>query len=858
MIINFLQTRNPPVLPCLHHRPHQSLVDAEGKPSTFADDIETLRGFGKANKESTAQLLFQFFRRYAHEIDFDKHVISVREGSLILKETKKWHLMQNNCLCVEEPFNTKRNLGNTVDDISFRGVHLELRRAFDLLSQANLKECCEQYIFPAVEEKIWSKPEPQPRPVLSRSHSQSGRAGKNAGNGSRGGHTTSRHRAGNQNRRASSAAVTNHMAFKSNVLPQALSNGLVSNERASGQQIQAQLLREMNYLQAQEAQLRLQLHQREQANIRLRLTAQSQGQMHQARGPIYPHHLNLEGLAHHNDQYPGPMSAPLRNEYPVFGLLSSNRPGQRTVAPPTFPAVRTNPSSPSMVPAKLVLPEVRRGLHRSTTTDNNSGILRSHSQPPSDMRVHAQAARPSQTLSAYPAPQGSILGFNSLHQLQQVYLQNQQLTEMQQANAFAAMSPSLKSTRADYRGDERNTRPPEYIGYYVEPSPLTRPHHLSNFPPSAPYNDLAQFSRGVSPSMTRLRSHSSRSPSPSSFASGDKSLSFYSAASVQMNSLVSRRSADGVPTRRSGPIIIDGSGETSVEYGTPSESHFTYYSMTASDAASLSEDSVVENSHTPPGPIPGSLEQLDSFSLDQPADLTPSYPKQNNLQFGDFFVHHTEHRGLGSDIKKGGLAEMDAPSKPSFRNSPAEITTNGLGINLEEQQSATPAMVNGHSSPPKTHNSIKAIPTFGMSKSPPNPDHLPVLKPMPLLSPVREVRTPSPTATRNSTVDLSSKSAHSRSVSALSRKDLNPLPFASVTNGKGKASTCQGQELKVNGMNGYHDLGDERLSSGLNSPMGNQIVPSGWQQTGKKGKKSKSKGSISSLTELASEERKGG
>lgn len=175
MILSFLQTRNPPVLPCLHQRPHQRLIGADGKPSAFADDLETLRSFGRKNKESLGELLFHFFRRYAHELDYERNVISIREGKLISKEEKKWHLMQNNRLCVEEPFNTERNLGNTADDISFRGVHLELRRAFDLVAEAKFGECLEQFVFPAVEEKIWEKPPPKPPPVLTRSQSQSGR-----------------------------------------------------------------------------------------------------------------------------------------------------------------------------------------------------------------------------------------------------------------------------------------------------------------------------------------------------------------------------------------------------------------------------------------------------------------------------------------------------------------------------------------------------------------------------------------------------------------------------------------------------------------------------------------------------------
>lgn len=106
-------------------------------------------------------------------MEYEKKVVSVREGKLISKEGKKWHLMQNNRLCVEEPFNTERNLGNTADDTSFRGIHLELRRAFDLVKEAKFDECLEEYVFPATEEKIREKPPPKPPPVLTRSRSQS-------------------------------------------------------------------------------------------------------------------------------------------------------------------------------------------------------------------------------------------------------------------------------------------------------------------------------------------------------------------------------------------------------------------------------------------------------------------------------------------------------------------------------------------------------------------------------------------------------------------------------------------------------------------------------------------------------------
>ncbi|KAG6003157.1 hypothetical protein E4U21_002311 [Claviceps maximensis] len=206
------QIRNPPVLPALHQMPYK-LPKSDGTVSDFADNLKKIKGFGNKNKSSSAELLFQFFRFYAHEFDYDKHVLSVRQGKLVTKQEKKWNYAINNQLCVEEPFNVSRNLGNTVDEYSFRGIHLELRRAFDLLSQAKLEEACEQYVFPKEEERVWTRPPPQPRPVLLRSSSQthSGRGGRGNYRGGRHhnnnnhNHNHNFHRNGGSNRRASSS-----------------------------------------------------------------------------------------------------------------------------------------------------------------------------------------------------------------------------------------------------------------------------------------------------------------------------------------------------------------------------------------------------------------------------------------------------------------------------------------------------------------------------------------------------------------------------------------------------------------------------------------------------------------------------
>ncbi|KAG0634935.1 hypothetical protein HOY80DRAFT_490445 [Tuber brumale] len=203
MILNFLQTRDPPILPALHQRPHKKRPPINGVDISFDDDIETLKGFGHNNKETLGELLFAFFKKYGHELDYEKKVISVRHGKLLSKEEKNWQYLQNNRLCVEEPFNFTRNLGNTADDSSVRGLHLEFRRAHKILSEdADLAAVCEQYEFPPGEPHT-SVPIQQPahRPVvtLSRGYpNHKSRGGYNNNRGNRPQHYMNGNRNGNR------------------------------------------------------------------------------------------------------------------------------------------------------------------------------------------------------------------------------------------------------------------------------------------------------------------------------------------------------------------------------------------------------------------------------------------------------------------------------------------------------------------------------------------------------------------------------------------------------------------------------------------------------------------------------------
>lgn len=147
MVINFLQMRNPPILPVLHQ-----MVKGEDE-SAFCTDVESLRGFGSKNHESLGGLLFAFFRHYAVEFDYEEQVVSVRHGRYLDKREKGWNTGRNRqSLCVEEPFNVARNLGNSADEASVKGLINEFRRAFHLLLEhASLDLICEPY-RPALQE----------------------------------------------------------------------------------------------------------------------------------------------------------------------------------------------------------------------------------------------------------------------------------------------------------------------------------------------------------------------------------------------------------------------------------------------------------------------------------------------------------------------------------------------------------------------------------------------------------------------------------------------------------------------------------------------------------------------------------
>ncbi|KAI0118372.1 hypothetical protein GGR51DRAFT_214416 [Nemania sp. FL0031] len=379
MIIAFLQLRHPPVLPALHQRPHQKLPRQDGKVAAFADDIDKLKGFGEKNGSTLGELLFEFFRFFAHEFDYSTNALSVRLGKLITKNEKKWHLALNNQLCVEEPFNTNRNLGNTADDTAFRGIHLELRRAFDFIAKGNLTECCEKYIYPKEEERIFQKPPTVSRPVLLRSASQQQSSRPNRGGYRNGGRHQNRNNGNhnNNNNRRASSGVTYENPANPMFIPNASYMPLGAHD-ASSMYMQPELFAQISALQIQQTNLK---------NFLQYTQSPAFAQQH-----TLPHTQRMQGTAPQsqsstersrtNSFDTAPLSAPMPPEirpdhlyyYPQLSLQQA----QAYYGFATYASMSSNMASA----------DYRRSSHRSTTASeaghgSSGSTIRSHSQPAS-------------------------------------------------------------------------------------------------------------------------------------------------------------------------------------------------------------------------------------------------------------------------------------------------------------------------------------------------------------------------------------------------------------------------------------------------------------------------------------------
>lgn len=579
LIINFLQTRDPPILPSLQARPHKKRISPEGFICSFDDDLNTLSGYGKKNKQSLGELFFQFFRYYAHDLNYEKWVISVREGKLISKEGKGWHLLQNNRLCVEEPFNTSRNLGNTADDTSFRGVHIELRRAFKFVAEGNLADSCEQYEYPPEEERTWERPPPQPRPILSAAPSNASRGGRGGGGsgGGRGGRYPNQYGRGGH----SAGRRTSNTPNKANNFRNA-NTGMSASELSLQAQHAQYLLHDHLYqqiqiLQAQEQELRLQLQ-----NQAL-LTGRSPPVLIRQpfiQFPVPQQQQQSPPSSQQQQQQPQDSSSPTssgdENSRSRSGTINHSHSSTSTrpqfyynpayipVAVTGAPGPTTNPPSPS---AAAAIPDLRRNPRRSSVVNGSpGGSMRAQSQParslnsttlPSFAPFYAvsQPMDGSQTSKPRQGSGGSQEGSSSQEDEDQV-------------SAPSSLPNGIRSSHMD------ENRPTEYMGYYLASSAQWQAYQqnpmLSSLP-AAPVGVALQnggFIPIVNPQdyMAAMSSHEALSTSPSgqaAAASSTKSGSSQSQLPQQQQQQQPPPSQRSTPRAAAsgdrGPLIVDGS-----------------------------------------------------------------------------------------------------------------------------------------------------------------------------------------------------------------------------------------------------------------------------------------------------------
>ncbi|KAG0650447.1 Poly(A) RNA polymerase cid13 [Hyphodiscus hymeniophilus] len=765
MIINFLQTRKPPVLPALHQRPHMKLPPKDGVESAFADDLNALRNFGQKNEEPLGGLLFSFFRFYSHEFDYDKLVISVRSGRQISKVEKRWHITNNNALCVEEPFNIGRNLGNTADDTSFRGLHTELRRAFDLISVGKLEECCEQYEFPKEEKPNRERPAAvKSKPAIIRSASQSNSNSSSRGRG--GGHRGNRSQRNNNhsNRRASSGAFDPNQGY----IP-SLPHNIGAQEHWLQVQAQAQLHNDLyqtySVLQAQENNLRQQLLHQSQIYMQGhgQNLAYAQSQSRSRGNSIATQQANDRNRTNSFDQ--PPLTAPIRPEYYFYPL----NPMQYNPGSMAYPwqSSSTNPPSPSMTSAT---PELRRSIHRSSVT-NGSGVqsnssLRSHSQP-------AARSVPSQLLVPGAGTVSSGLGIYSQH-VQPNGVPNFIAADENSESGFDTPAESISVV-----APEEKT---EYLGYYVGPPPMRSEPVVPKIPT---FGDLqAQHGRRrlstdhMPQSFFDRLNRPSRSPSP---LGHERSLS-YGAYSAPITAVPSQHGVSTNSLRtfsNQGPLVVNGSSSTgisipnwrrSVDESSASEEH-------SSDAAF------------------GSMESSSHLSLAE-SDLSHDQELAGQITPTD-----ARTEGRVEPMVVNGSTSLVDDSAPIYTSppvtkgvSPPQLSTpNGFGHDTNGALRLSPNTRNRLAR--QAQNGGMSPLDIGSGQG----DGRDILREdAPLLSPVYEIRTPSPTANRKFEPTIDRKLKRSNSKDKEGRLESS-FPLSKL----GPVSTNQpkqpSEELKVNG-----------------------------------------------------------
>ncbi|KAF2154809.1 hypothetical protein K461DRAFT_102537 [Myriangium duriaei CBS 260.36] len=833
MIINFLQSRDSPILPSLQRLDDSFRSTVHGKPSPFADDIDKLKSRRPTNNESLGSLLFHFFRYYGYELDYSESVVSVKEGRVLTRKEKGWAVTNYQDkearvrLCVEEPFNTNRNLGNSADDYAFSGIHEEIRRAFDLIAAGKLDECCTEYIFPPEEKPLFQRPAPKPKPILTRSASQSGRAhansvgAKSAGKESRNNRTSSNHR-GN-NRRASSGATFGNprFAFMSPPVGMAGADYFGTPTAIPNEQLHEQLYKQYQFLQAQQELLRSQLLQQQQQNQVHIQAAQAHAQAHGLRTSDFSAASPRQRQFAHSVSSPRsldtpPATAPLLPGYLYHYPARHAAPASPLSQTRSQEGSATNPSSPSVSSSAAAL---RRGAQRANVAEGTApASIRSQSQPGRSFPSPA-------TLQSVAHP-----GFDVSGAIGSPYLVRQPLQMYpHQQNGYDVTAPL---SAGGYPVHFDSAMPKEYVGYYLGQSPQLLPQQPLNAPSQVPIlRDVKPRQPRTSPDRlppnwsngTRKKS---RSPSPlAKRRSSSVSTSSRSAPLPQTPfPEVSQPKARHPKLQDEGPVIVNGStSQAGPVIAHSAETANTTPAKKASQGrGQISEGSQDTTASTEPH-TPERKSRIPSHKVTtaSPANVEPSRP----VSISDEELRGTRvsTTSQSSDVEKPAATVLNKPEGIAGHNlwHPGTNISANIRARPPPPLNLSPAKVGGDESLPSPVESRAT-------------QISPLVAP-PLLSPVAELQTPSPTSSRGhgSPHNEAKANANMNKNVQIANGKLNERVNAIMTNG----SSSFGHRLMPENPQPSSSIQVQQSVS-----TGNTYQPGEWQQATRKNKKGKPQG----------------
>jgi len=752
----------------------------------FEDEVERFRNFGKTNHESIGQLLFHFFRYYSYEINYDTAVISVRTGKLLSKKDKNWHFTTNNRLCVEEPFNTDRNLGNTADDTAFRGIHMEIRQAFSRVADAkDLKSSvCEKFEFPLDEPRmVFERPQPQSRPVLSRSTSQTGRGGR---------HTATvrtpkqhfNHRSGPSNRRASNPA-----AYNVNAHP-VYQNGQVIVQQGSGSEyylpgqpirgLHDQLSQLSHQLSVEEGRLRYQQMLMSQASLQAAGLAPLQARGMMPRNP--PQQIQRPFPNGYPSPHSGNMENTPGNTHVQKSFPSSPRHDQASLNTQVQP--QQNSDSPLAAAAANV--PSRRGLQRSNGP-MSPGASRSQSQPARPAQEQLLPLMYPTQQYAYSMPNGQLVMPDQLT-----------ASHIQRFGYPTHIISPYTNLPVDVAMTEPTQR--EYLGYGIGGNmPIGAAYALGSS-----YGDMHSQARRTSP---QVRTESpefyadNRTSSPADLLN-DATTGL--SASVPLLDIDSgAKSLPNPQPNFTGPLIVNGSTrparsssevqrlkDNEVMQRLPMPQHVISNSRAQIDFARM--DIVGQSSSKPPHAIDGLREQLLGHGKDELRQGSGSNGQHNSI-----------HQAIGSD----DLRHTRINGSPQSDNHPppAEFSFDSIRL-MKPSSDAT---------------GRPSIPPLDLSGSVSRVKEL-----SSVLSPVQELKIPSPSITRKP---------------ELQSNGISNCP----TPEKKSQDNVHGKE----NINGVHSRTNDAMSANNNHTVlprlpivQPQSLNNAWQPVSKKGGNKKGKG----------------